>query len=502
MTRYTVALTEANHKSLTDHLLARRGNEDLCFALWHPSSGAERMSALLDEIILPLSGDRERHGASISFLPQYLDRVVDIARSAGAGIAFLHSHLGPGWQNMSSDDVAAEQRLAPRVLAATGLSLVGLTLGTDGSWSARFWEKTAPKTFERRWCERVRVVGEALSITYNDQLVPPPMNREELERTTSAWGEKVQADLSRLVVGVVGLGSVGGIVAEGLARMGVRELCLIDFDSVERVNLDRLLHATSRDIGEAKVRVMGRELFHSATAAAFCARQIEFSVVEDKGYRAALDCDVIFSCVDRPWGRHVLNSIAFAHLIPVIDGGIRAEAMKNGSGLKRVDVRAHAVTCTRECLECIGQYDSGLVSLERDGFLDDEGYIVGLSRTDPMRANENVFSFSLQAAGFQIAQLISLFVKPLGRNNPGATIYHLVSNSLETTRGRCRQLCLFPSLTAKGDHSKVRFAGEHRIAQAHRQARRERQLDLAPREPKGGIAGAFRRLRLMIRSVR
>jgi tRNA A37 threonylcarbamoyladenosine dehydratase len=53
-----------------------------------------------------------------------------------------------------------------------------------------------------------------------------------------------------LRVGVIGGGSVGA-----LARTGVQRVRLIDFDAVERHNLDRLVHATRRDFGRPKVAV-------------------------------------------------------------------------------------------------------------------------------------------------------------------------------------------------------------------------------------------------------
>lgn len=63
-------------------------------------------------------------------------------------------------------------------------------------------------------------------------------------------------------VAVVGIGGVGSWVAESLARSGVGQLTLIDFDQVAESNINRQIHATENSLGMAKVHAM-RERIHS-----------------------------------------------------------------------------------------------------------------------------------------------------------------------------------------------------------------------------------------------
>ena len=142
---YSVVLPCEVADTLRGHLLQHTSKgqrqEDLCFALWTPSTGRTRTTSVLREVMLPRDGERRLYG-NASFLPEYLDRVADAALAKKAGIAFLHSHLTPGWQGMSDTDVTSERRMAPSILGTTGLPLIGLTMGTDGALSARFWIRT------------------------------------------------------------------------------------------------------------------------------------------------------------------------------------------------------------------------------------------------------------------------------------------------------------------------------------------------------------------------
>lgn len=448
---YSVAMSGDLAEQASFHLLRADGQEDLCFALWHLSRGRSRVSALVYQLIMPLEGERNVHG-NVSFEPAYFERAVSEAAAQGAGLALLHSHpLGRDWQGMSPDDVRAERGNAGAVFGATRLPFVGLTLAGNRAWSARFWIRTAPRTWDRFDCATARVVGDSLKVTFNDHLAPIAVANEQQIRTVSAWGEEAQCDLVRLRVGVVGSGSVGGLIGDALARTGFEDIVLIDFDHVEEKNLDRLSYATVNDIGKFKVETQAKHLERCATAKPFRSDPIIAAIYEDAGFRAALDCDILFACVDRPWGRYILNLIAYAHLIPVIDGGIAVCTNRYGKIIS-ADWRAHTATNGRACLQCLGQYDPGLVQAEREGALDDPKYISGLPKGHPLKARENVFAFSMACASMQMLQMLAFTIAPLGRANPGAQLYHFVGNKTEPPNYQgCHPECQYPSLVALGD---------------------------------------------------
>lgn len=473
MKTFSVIIRQEIHDHLYSHLIRKDGQEDLCFATYVPSTGKDRSTGILSHVILPMENERIVHG-NVGFLSKYLERALSIAAARNEGLIFLHSHPTAGWQGMSADDIVAETRMSPAAIAATGYSLLGLTLGTDGAWSGRFWTKNVSekRKYDRQWCETVKVIGKGLAITFNDNLSAANFHSRKQLRTISAWGQSKQEDLSRLKIGIVGLGSVGSIVAEILARTGISKFVLIDFDNVEEKNLDRLTNVFDSDIGKSKVSVIAKAIRKSATAPRIDITECEYSICEAEGFMQALDCDVLFSCVDRPWPRQVLNFMAYAHLIPVIDGGILVRTNKKSGKMIGADWRAHTIGYQRTCLECLGQYKTENASLERSGKMDDPSYMAGLDTKDIFDAHENVFCFSSHLASMEVFQLLSMFISPSGINDIGHHMYHFVTGTLDNNSDSgCENNCFFLTIIGKGDTSGIKVYSKHEVAEEARNAR-------------------------------
>ncbi len=73
------------------------------------------------------------------------------------------------------------------------------------------------------------------------------------ERSELLLGKDTIENLSKKTVMVVGVGGVGSICVESLARTGIGHLILIDKDRVEESNINRQLVATLSTVGQIKV---------------------------------------------------------------------------------------------------------------------------------------------------------------------------------------------------------------------------------------------------------
>jgi hypothetical protein len=233
--------------------------------------------------------------------------------------------------------------------------------------------------------------------------------------------------------------------------MGLRKITLIDFDRVELKNLDRLVSATKFDIGRLKTDVTAERVRAIATAASLDLDVVPHKVSHPDAYGAALDCDILFSCVDRPQARHVLNFVAYSHLVPVIDGGILVRHRKGD--FRGADWQVQTVAPGRPCLRCLGAYDENAVSLDHAGLLDDPRYVAGLDAASPLHRRENVFPFSANLASLEVFHLISMVTGIGGQSDLGVQRFRYYPGVMDQRVDlTCKHGCEFGQLVGTGDY--------------------------------------------------
>lgn len=83
---------------------------------------------------------------------------------------------------------------------------------------------------------------------------------EIFSRNSLYWGEENLNILKSKHVAVFGLGGVGGFCAESLARAGIGEMTIIDFDTVSASNINRQIVALHSTIGKRKTELFEERL--------------------------------------------------------------------------------------------------------------------------------------------------------------------------------------------------------------------------------------------------
>ena len=408
--KHRVVLRDVLHRQLANHLLGgfRSGGrqEEACLALWRRGDGCNRYTGILSEVVLPKNGDRDLHG-NVTVQGGYLNRVLDRALKAKAGVAVLHSHPGPGWQALSAMDDDTERNIVVPFVRETRLPLLGLTIGSDGVWSARFWRKSSRGRLAPVQCTDVRRVGPRH--TGSDcppDGYPPYARRSSLVRTVDCWGIEAQERLARTHICVVGAGSVGSIMLESLARTGFEEITIIDADLVEERNLDRLVYADRHCLGLRKAELAAAYVRSVATARRPIIRPVPLSIRTERAYRLAADADIIVCCVDNAEAREVLNHVAYANCLPLIDGGVLVESRERLLSAKWC---VHLVGPDMRCLRCRGQYSSSDARDERLGIRRGGRYINDGVEDGP-EPGQNTISFCSVVAAEETRMLVRYLI--------------------------------------------------------------------------------------------
>lgn len=154
------------------------------------------------------------------------------------------------------------------------------------------------------------------------------MQRYIRQMTFSGIGKAGQEILSTSRVAVVGVGALGTVAANCLARSGIGFLRLIDKDYVETLNLHRQILYTEED---AERRVPKAVAAHTFLAQANSGIQIDSVVAElnaDNAESLLADVDIVLDDVDHWETRFLINKVCQKKKLPwIYCAALGSEAM-------------------------------------------------------------------------------------------------------------------------------------------------------------------------------
>lgn len=137
---------------------------------------------------------------------------------------------------------------------------------------------------------------------------PHPLTDSYLNRFSGVarlYGDDGLKKLASSHVAVIGIGGVGSWIAEALARSGIGQITLMDFDDVCTSNFNRQILATDPAVGQFKIDVMG-ERIHSINKECRLHLLNERFTVEDASPFLKASYDYIIDAFDNGPGKSFL----------------------------------------------------------------------------------------------------------------------------------------------------------------------------------------------------
>ena len=333
------AISGRHHHALKSHLFPGDGKEAVAFVLCGRARRPELELLLAHDIVtIPYAVCRIRSPNQVVWPGTALQPVLERAMASGLAVAKVHSHpKGYAWFSDTDDD--ADNDTFPSIFGWLDVEgpLASLVMMPDGRLVGRAMHQQG---IGRR-LDGIRVAGDDFEFwQYGDA------NSQDIEahalRIAQTFGEGTYRLLRALRIGVVGASGTGSIVIEQLARNCVGQLVIVDPDQIELKNLNRVLNSTAEDAraGSAKPAVQERAI--DAMALGTKVQIFNGDLLDRAALEALSTCDVLFGCMDSVDGRHVLNRLASAYVIPLIDIGVRIDADGHG-GVDSIWAAIHTV---------------------------------------------------------------------------------------------------------------------------------------------------------------
>ena len=199
----------------------------------------------------------------------------------------------------------------------------------------------------------VRVLGPGMLHLFRAATAPsedsPDWAAERWSRTRGALGQETWRKLRRQRIGILGVGRNGSALAFQLAALGISELFLCDFDTLEWHALDAFHMATEADVGKPKVEVLARRLLEFRSD--MLVQYVQGRATDRPVIEALREVDLLITSPDSGCARLLAAHLCQTGILH-LDVGTSIQTTANGERILAGDVRI--LNFREGCLQCVG----------------------------------------------------------------------------------------------------------------------------------------------------
>lgn len=348
-----ITLLTSHEATLRALLYREDGSETAAYVLFgkaeikeDPWSKQPRIRLISHEVV-PILPDEVISSSSVhvTWSTKGFMRLLGIAQERNLIPALVHTHPRAG-AFFSDQDDRNEAELARTAFNKRSAGLASLVFGENEAIAGRLWTSTTTTTD----ASSISIIGSKIEILQRQE---HDEKSEILDRQAALFGTSFNPIVRALRIGVIGCGGTGSAAVSLLARLGVGFLALIDNDTIDTTNLNRVHGSRADDVSAklAKVDILAREIEMWGLGTHVITRK---AWVGDPSLRDVLrSCDVLFGCTDDNQGRLTMNRIAHFYGIPLVDLGLRMRSAKSGADYEMTG-RVTTVRPGVPCLMCLG----------------------------------------------------------------------------------------------------------------------------------------------------
>jgi len=407
--KYKLKFPENTYKEILSLLRFKNEQAGFILAGWMKRSGS--ITLLAKKLLLCSSdGLRGNSPGHVEIKKDFAKRVLTVCKAKKLCLIHFHTHpfSSKGTRFSCIDDSCDEKFFSYVAEKIPGIYHAALVVGQK-HLDGRIYERNLATSLP---VSEISVIGDKLEkiIPNSSRKVTKMRGCEStiFQRQIRFLGKVGQRRLRSLSCAIVGLGGTGSLIFEGLLRLGVGKLILIDSDRIEVSNLNRIIQAFWEDVNSKrfKVDIMKRKAGKINPKTKIIA--LPRSLLTKSAQSLLKGVDVIFGTVDNDLARLVLNQLAAKYLIPLVDVATGINVDKKG---KIVDFAGQVyvfIPGKSPCLSCLEAIDLKEVNLSLMSGEDrirqrQLGYISGENIVAPA-----VLPLNMQLVSLALAEFMNL----------------------------------------------------------------------------------------------